>query len=83
MTLFIRNVSNRKRLFNKVETNCTALVVYGSNLSSTVGFSITKKVRMITALPSHIEQLLTGLLLSDGYLRLKDVKMPLLNSHNQ
>lgn len=69
VTFSIRNISNRKIFFNKVETNCMALVVYGSNLSSTVGFSISKKVRMNTALPFHIEQILTGLLLSDGYLR--------------
>jgi hypothetical protein len=36
---------------------------------STVGFSTTKRVRMSTALPSHIEQMIKGLLLSDGYLR--------------
>ena len=69
LTFSIRKVSNRKTLFNKVETNCTSLVVYGTNLTSTVGFSISKKVRMNTALPFHIEQILTGLLLSDGYLR--------------
>lgn len=69
LTLSIRHITCRKKLFNWVETDCEALVVYGSNLSSTVGFSITKVVRMNTALPSHIEQLITGLLLSDGYLR--------------
>jgi hypothetical protein len=49
------------------DTDYKALVVYGSKLSSTVGFSITKKIRMSTGLPSHIEQMITGLLLSDGY----------------
>jgi hypothetical protein len=68
-TLSNRHISSRKRLFNLVDTDCKDLVVYGSNLSSTVGFSITKKVRINTALPSHIEQMITGLLLSDGYLR--------------
>lgn len=69
LTFSVRYISSRKRLFNLTDTNCKALVVYGSNLSSTVGFSITKKIRMSTALPSHIEQMITGLLLSDGYLR--------------
>ena|SRR5947207_7599503 len=69
LTFPIRHITSRKRLFNWIETDCKALVVYGSNLSSTVGFSITKRIRMNTAFPSHIEQLITGLLLSDGYLR--------------
>jgi len=69
LTFPVRYITCRKRLFNLTDTDCKALVVYGSNLSSTVGFSITKKIRMNTALPSHIEQMITGLLLSDGYLR--------------
>src|SRR5256885_3597961 len=81
LTFPVRYITCRKRLFNLTDTDCKALVVYGSNLSSTVGFSITKKIRMNTALPSHIEQMITGLLLSDGYLRYgKDRKSTRLNS---
>lgn len=69
LTFSVRYITCRKRLFNLTDTDYKALVVYGSNLSSTVGFSITKKIRMSTGLPSHIEQMITGLLLSNGYLR--------------
>lgn len=32
----------RLKLFQSPATQCTALVIYGSNLSSTIGYSITK-----------------------------------------
>jgi len=52
-----------------VKPNNTDLVVWGSNLSSTVGTGRnTKIVKNMIVLPSYQKSVLVGLLLSDGYL---------------
>ena len=52
-----------------VKPNNTDLVVWGSNLSSTVGTGrLTKVVKNMIVLPPYQKSVLVGILLSDGYL---------------
>jgi hypothetical protein len=52
---------------SKHSSNTRALVIWGSNLSSTVNtVKIKKSTRNIIQLPLHIKSLVVGLLLSDG-----------------
>lgn len=48
---------------------CTALVVYGTNLGSTIGFSLTAGARNGMYLTPLLEQILVGILLGDGSIR--------------
>lgn len=48
---------------------CLALVVYGTYLGSTMGFSLTNSVRSSMFLSSMVEQIIIGCLLGDGSIR--------------
>jgi hypothetical protein len=52
-----------------VNTTCLALVVYGTNLGSTMGYKLTKFELKSLMLSSIIEQILVGILLGDGSIR--------------
>jgi len=54
-------------LSSKVEH--TSLMAWGVNLSSTLGVKYNKSVRNIVALPSFFNDVIVGLLLSEGYLQ--------------
>jgi hypothetical protein len=43
-----------------------ALVVFGTNLQSTVGEKFTRKELAMVKLPPYLESVIVGLLLSDG-----------------
>ena len=55
---------------NKLEyTNCTSLVLYGSNLGSTINIGrLPRNVQKIVSLPSQLYSIVVGILLSDGWL---------------
>ena len=55
---------------NKLEyTNCTSLVLYGSNLGSTINIGrLPRNVQKIVYLPSQLYSIVVGILLSDGWL---------------
>jgi hypothetical protein len=49
--------------------NCRSLVVYGSNLSSTLKYKgFNSKLRQMCKIPAHLHSLILGVLLSDGWL---------------
>jgi hypothetical protein len=54
---------------SKSSKNCTAVVLWGSNLSSTVGLRFTDKLRNIVFFPSFVYSVIVGLILSDGHLQ--------------
>jgi hypothetical protein len=52
---------------------CKSLVIYGSNISSTVNFvHFNRIVRKMVQIPSNLNSLLIGLILSDGFLVKKE-----------
>src|ERR1035438_9975182 len=55
--------------------NCTNLVPYGTNLGSTVGFNLNSVHRDIIFLTPYLKQVLVGLILGDGNLRLTEAKI--------
>jgi len=72
LAIFVRQVHKKARpKTNKKtidESICTGLVVWGTNLRSTVGCGrITKQVRDMIKLPPYQYSVIVGLLLSDGY----------------
>lgn len=53
----------------KSNPNCSSIVLWGSNLSSTLGLRFSDRLRNIVSLPSYIKSVVVGLLLGDGYLQ--------------
>lgn len=59
------------KLYLTPNIKCKDLVIYGSNLSSTIGYPYyTVIIRHMIGLPLHINSLLVGLLLSDAWLNI-------------
>lgn len=53
----------------KGKTECTDLVIYGSNLSSTLKYpGFSSKLRAVCQIPAHLNSIILGILLSDGWL---------------
>lgn len=55
-------------------SQCTALVVWGTNLPCTVGIKYTLVQLAMVKLPSYIQGILVGLILSDGGLSFASVR---------
>jgi F-type H+-transporting ATPase subunit a len=49
--------------------NSTSVVLWGSNLYSTLGLRFSDKLRNIFALPPYVYSIIVGLILSDGHLQ--------------
>ena len=64
------NIRLKSANLNKLEyTNCTSLVLYGSNLGSTINIGrLPRNVQKIVSLPSQLYSIVVGILLSDGWL---------------
>ena len=66
------NTLNNKKISainDNVKTECNSLVVYGSNLSSTLKYEgFSSKLREICQIPVHLHSIILGVLLSDGWL---------------
>jgi len=59
----------RTNLTNRINNNCTALVIWGSNLTSNVGYpKFTKLINNIITLPPYYYDIIVGLILSDAWL---------------
>lgn len=59
-----------KQFSSKSTNNHLSVVVWGTNLTSTVGIGrFTKQVRDMISLPVHQKSIIVGLILSDGWLR--------------
>ena len=63
------NSKQSQIICQKVSTNCTSLVPYGSNLCSTLKIGrLSKDLQILIYLPYNIYSILQGKLLSDGWL---------------
>lgn len=59
------------RVYMEPNNICKSLVVYGTNIESTVGYKkYTDIVSYMVELPNNIIYILTGLILSDGYINI-------------
>lgn len=66
------NTLNNKKIGvinGNIKSECKSLVLYGSNLSSTLKYkSFSSKLRGICQIPIHLHSVILGVLLSDGWL---------------
>jgi len=63
-----RNYTTLSRLSNSNQ-QCTSVVLWGSNLSSTIGLRYSNKLRDMVLLPPFKYSIVIGLILSDGWLQ--------------
>lgn len=79
MVLYSQTISLNSRCYykskqshiisQKISTNCTSLVPYGTNLGSTLNIGrLSKNLQRLIYLPCNIYSILVGKLLSDGWL---------------
>jgi len=67
VTVFI--TSKRSKSTHRLDSNCTALVVWGKNLCSGIGIPrLTHKELNMLKLPNYQQAVIVGILLSDGWL---------------
>jgi len=65
--IILTNFSKCNLHFSCSKSNCKELTVFGTNLSSTIGYPYyTKKIRQMIDIPDSIMKPLIGILLSDG-----------------
>ena len=70
------NTLNNKNIFafhsmqqQQLTTECKSLVLYGSNLGSTLKYEgFSSKLRQVCHIPVHLRSVILGVLLSDGWL---------------
>lgn len=63
------------RFYIKPNHNCKELVIYGSNLESSLSTkNYTNIVRYMVNIPNHILYIIIGIIISDGYIEYKSKK---------
>jgi hypothetical protein len=72
ITVYKRGITLPKK--NKYPlTSCTSLVIWGENLYSMIGQKLTRyELSLFTSFPSHIQSIIIGLILSDGFLEMSN-----------
>src|SRR5271169_1044337 len=70
MKEFIQILNLKKMKNNNYLINEKSLVLWGSNLGSTVGTKYTKYVLSIINLPNDIKSIMVGIIISDGHIAL-------------
>lgn len=63
-------LSPKLKKFENLKVNSSNLVVWGSNLGLTLGGRLTRVQANMTKIPPHIQSVMVGLILSDGWMQL-------------